>query len=156
MASQGMMLALTGSRQRFVLLASKAVARSETQQHIFDANGNLLLRTSSNGGEALVLGDTTFPQGGTRPRRYVRMRNARRSILVVTLAMGMSITTVGCENIYMSGPYELGYDGQSLIVASCESREVETVYVEERAGGPNGRVLIWEASGQLLLNMVTC
>lgn len=41
---------------------SKIVAGAETQQNVFDADGNLLLRTSTTSGAALFLGDTTLTQ----------------------------------------------------------------------------------------------
>lgn len=41
---------------------AKVVAGSETQTNIFDADGSLLVRTSSTGGSALFLGDTTLTQ----------------------------------------------------------------------------------------------
>ena len=42
--------------------AAKVVVGSETQQNVFDADGTLLLRTSTTGGSALFLGDTTLTQ----------------------------------------------------------------------------------------------
>ncbi|MBM7466105.1 RHS repeat-associated protein [Microbacterium esteraromaticum] len=40
----------------------KVIAGSEAQANIFDADGNLLVRTSSTGGSALFLGDMTMTQ----------------------------------------------------------------------------------------------
>ena len=44
---------------------SKVVAGGETQTNIFDAEGNLLLRTSSTGGSALSTGGSALFLGGT-------------------------------------------------------------------------------------------
>jgi len=73
----------------------------------------------------------------------------RAAICVAIMFLSLLIT--GCENYYHYGPYELGYDGQHLLVASCEARNVTTVYVEERGGRRGDRLLIWEASGEARL-----
>jgi len=41
---------------------AKVIADGETQQSVFDADGSLLLRTSTTGGSAFFLGDTTLTQ----------------------------------------------------------------------------------------------
>ncbi len=79
------------------------------------------------------------------------MSKAVRAITAIALGVGSLLLITGCDNIYHLGPYELGYDGVNLVLISCEARNVETIYVEERTGGPNERRLVWEASGQMQL-----
>lgn len=75
----------------------------------------------------------------------------RRSGCAIAAACltGAVLALTGCETAYQYGPYALGRDGESLLVATCESRTVTTVYVEERPDhhGVEGRLHVWDATG---------
>lgn len=71
-----------------------------------------------------------------------------RSAFALVAVTGVIVLT-GCETAYQYGPYALGTDGDNLLVAACEARQVTTVYMEERPDlpGVDGRRHVWEASG---------
>ncbi len=85
-------------------------------------------------------------------RQDPKRRNFRVASGVVSTVL-FTAGLAGCENAYHFGPYELSYDGTNLVVVSCEERDVETIYLEERgtAPGNEGRVEIWEAAGKVSL-----
>ena len=71
--------------------------------------------------------------------------------MALVCATGLMLLLSGCETAYMHGPYELGFDGENLLVAACEDRNVSTVYLEERPDVPGveGRRHVWEATGDV-------
>lgn len=82
----------------------------------------------------------------------MRLKRTRshRAIALASVA-GAALVLAGCETAYQYGPYELGTDGENLLVAVCEARTITEVYVEERPDlpGVQGRQHIWDASGDL-------
>lgn len=79
------------------------------------------------------------------------MRTRSHRVIALASVAGAVLVLAGCETAYQHGPYELGTDGENLLVAVCEARTITEVYVEERPDlpGVQGRQHIWDASGDL-------
>lgn len=74
-----------------------------------------------------------------------------RAAVAVLMTLGLVVALTGCETFYLHGPYELGFDGRNLQVATCVARDVESVLVDEYVlvdGGQQSR-RIWDALGDI-------
>lgn len=62
----------------------------------------------------------------------------------------LALALAGCDNIPLRGGFELGFDGERLLLVSCQDASVTEVSVSEyvRKSGESSSRRIWEASGE--------
>lgn len=68
------------------------------------------------------------------------------SVSVVVLALALT----GCDNVPLRGDFEVGFDGERLLLVSCQDASVTEVSVSEyiRKPGESSSQRVWEASGE--------
>ncbi|MFE7846536.1 hypothetical protein ACFUTX_15230 [Microbacterium sp. NPDC057407] len=67
----------------------------------------------------------------------------------------MVLVLAGCNRNYeLLGPYALGFDGENVLVAVCEDRVVDRLFMSQatRTGGSVESERIWEARGEASLS----